>query len=292
MNQRKRANLFDLMMIALGTAIYAFGFVYFNMANHLAEGGVAGITLIINRLTGFDPGYATLLLNVPLFIMGAKILGRKSLVLSLYGTVTMSFFIWLWQRVPLVININNDLLIAALLAGVCAGIGSGIVFRYGGTTGGTDIIARITEKLFGFQLGQVLLIMDVMVLTASLFTISMQHVMYTLIASFVYSQIVAIIENGGYTIRGMIIITDRSQEIAQRIMTDINRGVTYLQGEGAYSGTSKKVLYVALTPVDVRDVKIMIEDIDPSAFVSVINVDEVISPDFVFDRKERMALKQ
>lgn len=291
MKQLKKASLFDLFMIALGTAIYAFGFVYFNMANHLAEGGVAGITLIINRLTGFDPGYATLMLNVPLFILGAKILGRKSLVLSLYGTVTMSFFIWMWQRVPLMININGDLLIAALLAGVCAGIGSGIVFRYGGTTGGTDIIARIMEKLFGFQLGQVLLIMDVFVLAASLFTISIQHMMYTLIASFVYSQIVAIIENGGYTIRGMIIITDKSTEIAQRIMTEINRGVTYLHGEGAYSGTEKKVLYVALTPTDVRDVKVMIDQIDPNAFVSVIDVDEVISPDFVFDRKERMKLK-
>lgn len=291
MKQLKKASLFDLFMIALGTAIYAFGFVYFNMANHLAEGGVAGITLIINRLTGFDPGYATIMLNVPLFILGAKILGRKSLVLSLYGTVTMSFFIWMWQRVPLMININGDLLIAALLAGVCAGIGSGIVFRYGGTTGGTDIIARIMEKLFGFQLGQVLLIMDVFVLAASLFTISIQHMMYTLIASFVYSQIVAIIENGGYTIRGMIIITDKSTEIAQRIMTEINRGVTYLHGEGAYSGTEKKVLYVALTPTDVRDVKVMIDQIDPNAFVSVIDVDEVISPDFVFDRKERMKLK-
>lgn len=291
MKHLKKASLFDLFMIALGTAIYAFGFVNFNMANHLAEGGVAGLTLIIHHLTGFDPAYSTLLLNIPLFILGAKILGRQSIVLSLYGTVTMSIFIWLWQRVYVMIDLNQDLLIAALLAGLCAGLGSGIVFRYGGTTGGTDIIARILEKLFGFQLGQTLLVIDIFVLMASLTYINIQHMMYTLIASFVFSQIVAIIENGGYTIRGMIIITDKSKEIADRIMTEINRGVTYLQGEGAYSGKEKKVLYVALTPTDVRDVKVMIDAIDPNAFVSVINVDEVISPDFVFDRKERMKLK-
>lgn len=292
MKNSKTASLLDLLLIALGTAIYAFGFVNFNMANHLAEGGVAGITLIIHNLTGFDPAYSTILLNVPLFIAGARILGKKSLVLSLYGTLTMSVFIWLWQRIPMVIDINGDLLIAALCAGLCAGVGSGLVFRYGGTTGGTDIVARILEKLFGFQLGQTLLAIDVLVLLASLTYINIQHMMYTLIASFVFSQIVAIIENGGYTIRGMIIITDQSENIAQRIMQDINRGVTYLRGEGAYSGKEKKVLYVALTPTDVRDVKAIIAETDPDAFVSIIDVDEVVSPDFVFDRAERMQLNQ
>lgn len=276
----------DLVMVALGTAIYAFGFVYFNMANHLAEGGVAGITLIVHHLLGIDPAYSTILINLPLFIIGARVLGRKSIALSVYGTLTMSFFIWLWQRVPLVIDLGGDLLIAALLAGLCAGVGSGVTFRYGGTTGGTDIVARVLEKTKGLQLGQVLLGVDLLVLLASLTYINIQNMMYTLIASFVFSQVVNLIEHGGYQIRGLLIVSDAAPAIAQRILVELDRGVTYLEGEGAFSGRSKKVMYVALNPSEVREAKVIIAQLDPDAFVSVLNVEEVISSDFVLNRKK------
>lgn len=284
MFQFSKTSLRDLLMIALGTAIYAFGFVQFNMANHLAEGGVAGLTLIVYNLTGFDPSYATLLINLPLFIIGARVLGRKSMVLSIYGTVTMSFFIWLFQRINLTIDVNQDLLIASLLAGLCAGVGSGLVFRFGGTTGGTDIVARIAEKVFHAQLGKTLLLVDIVVLLLSLTYINIQHMMYTLIASFVYSQVITIIENGGYQVRGMLIVSDFASAIAQKILEDLERGVTYLEGEGAYSGRSKKVMYVALNPTEVHEAKQIITGIDPDAFVSILNIDEVISSDFVINR--------
>lgn len=283
----KRVNPLDLLMIALGTAIYAFGFVQFNMANHLAEGGVAGITLIIHHLFGIDPAYSTLFINLPLFIIGARVLGRKSIALSVYGTLTMSYFIWLWQRVSFAIDLNGDLLIAALLAGICAGLGSGLVFRFGGTTGGTDIVARVLEKKRGFQLGQTLLAVDLLVLLASLTYVSIQNMMYTLIASFVYSQVINVIENGGYHVRGMLIVSDHAEVIAQRILIDLDRGVTYLHGEGAYSGKSKKVMYVALNPNEVREVKAIISNLDPDAFVSILDVDEVMSSDFVINRKRK-----
>lgn len=286
MNFLKRIDWKKLVMIALGTAIYAFGFVQFNMANHLAEGGVAGLTLIIHNLFGIDPAYTTLLLNLPLFIIGAQILGRKSMVLSAYGTVTMSLFIWLWQRLSLTIDVQEDLLIAALLAGLCAGLGSGIVFRFGGTTGGADIIARIIEKNLGFQLGQILLGIDIFVLLLSLTYIDIRHMMYTLIASFVFSQVLTIIENGGYHVRGMLIISDMAEQITNRILQDLDRGVTYLHGEGAYSGHSKKIMYVALNPSEVREAKNIIAQLDPDAFVSIIDVDEVISSDFVIRKKK------
>lgn len=286
MPEKNAINPLNLLMIALGTAIYAFGFVQFNMANHLAEGGVAGLTLIVYNLLGIDPSYTTLLINLPLFIIGAKILGRRSMVLSIYGTVTMSIFIWIWQRVNLTIDVSNDLLIASLLAGLCAGIGSGLVFRFGGTTGGTDIVARITEKTLGIQLGQTLLAIDLIVLLLSLTYIDIRHMMYTLIASFVFSQVLTLIENGGYHVRGMLIISDFSEMIAQHILQEMDRGVTYLHGEGAYSGRSKKVMYVALNPREVHEVKQIIATIDPDAFVSIIDVDEVISSDFVINRRK------
>ncbi len=275
----------SLLLIALGVAMYTFGFVKFNMANALAEGGVAGVTLIIHALYKIDPAYTSLILNIPLFIMGARVLGRKSLVLTIYGTVLLSFFIWFWQQVPVKIVLQNDMMLVAVVAGLFAGAGSGLVFRYGATTGGTDIIGRVIEEKFGFKLGQTLLFVDALVLTASLVYIDLQHMLYTLVASFVYSQVLTIVQNGGYTVRGMIIITQKSQEAADAILNGINRGVTYLNGQGAYSGNEKNILYVVLNPGEVRDVKVIMADLDPDAFISIIDVDEVVSSDFKIRRK-------
>lgn len=275
----------SLLLIALGVAMYTFGFVKFNMANALAEGGVAGVTLIIHALYKIDPAYTSLILNIPLFIMGARVLGRKSLALTIYGTVLLSFFIWFWQQVPVKIVLQNDMMLVAVVAGLFAGAGSGLVFRYGATTGGTDIIGRVIEEKFGFKLGQTLLFVDALVLTASLVYIDLQHMLYTLVASFVYSQVLTIVQNGGYTVRGMIIITQKSQEAADAILNGINRGVTYLNGQGAYSGNEKNILYVVLNPGEVRNVKAIMADLDPDAFISIIDVDEVVSSDFKIRRK-------
>ena len=274
----------SLLLIALGVAMYTFGFVKFNMANALAEGGVAGVTLIIHALYKIDPAYTSLILNIPLFIMGARVLGRKSLALTIYGTVLLSFFIWFWQQVPVKIVLQNDMMLVAVVAGLFAGAGSGLVFRYGATTGGTDIIGRVIEEKFGFKLGQTLLFVDALVLTASLVYIDLQHMLYTLVASFVYSQVLTIVQNGGYTVRGMIIITQKSQEAADAILNGINRGVTYLNGQGAYSGNEKNILYVVLNPGEVRNDKAIMADLDPDAFISIIDVDEVVSSDFKIRR--------
>lgn len=275
----------SLLLIALGVAIYTFGFVKFNMANALAEGGVAGVTLIIHALYGINPAYTSLILNVPLFILGARIFGKKSLALTIYGTVLMSVFIWIWQRVPIQIVLHNDMMLVAVVAGLFAGVGSGLVFRYGATTGGTDIVGRVVEEKFGTKLGQTLLFVDAVVLTASLVYIDLQHMLYTLVASFVYSQVLTIVQNGGYTVRGMIIITQKSEEAAQAILNEINRGVTFLNGKGAYSGNEKNILYVVLNPGEVRDVKGIMANLDPDAFISIIDVDEVVSSDFKIRRK-------
>lgn len=286
MSFERLGQLKRLLLIAVGVAIYTFGFVKFNMANALAEGGVAGVTLIVHVLYGINPAYSSLILNIPLFILGARILGKRSLALTIYGTVLLSFFIWFWQRVPIHVTLENDMMLVAVVAGLFSGAGSGLVFRYGATTGGTDIIGRIAEEKLGLKLGQTLLFIDAVVLTASLVYIDLQHMLYTLVASFVYSQVLTIVQNGGYTVRGMLIITQKSEEAASAILNEINRGVTFLNGQGAYSGEDKNVLYVVLNPTEVREVKAIMAELDPDAFISIIDVDEVVSSDFNIRRKK------
>ncbi|VTS43159.1 membrane protein [Streptococcus pseudoporcinus] len=274
-----------LFMITLGVAIYSFGFVNFNMANRLAEGGVSGLTLMLHALMGVNPAYSSLLFNIPLFIVGAMIFGRRSLALTIYGTISMSIFIWFWQKVPFALGLEHDMMLVAVVAGLFSGVGCGLVFRYGATTGGTDIIGRIAEEKMGIKLGQTLLAIDAVILIASLTYIDLKQMLYTLVASFVFSQVLTIVQNGGYTIRGMIIITKHSKAAAHAILTEINRGVTYLKGEGAYSGNEYNVMYITLSPNEVRDVKRILADLDPDAFISIVDVDEVISSDFKIRRK-------
>ncbi|MGT2737297.1 YitT family protein [Streptococcus orisratti] len=276
----------NFIFIALGAAIYAFGFVYFNMANKVAANGIAGLTLVFHALFGVNPTYSGYLINLPLVILGAYLFGRKAMVYTLEGIASLYFFIWLFQKIPLIVDLQQDYLVVSLIAGTIAGLGGGIVFRYGGTIGGSDIIARVIEDKFGIQLNQALLGFDIFVMILSLTYITIPQMMYALIASFMYSQVVNIIQNGGYSVRGMMIISDQAPEISQQIMEKLGRGVTYLKGEGAYSGKEKQVMYVAMSPQDVRETKDMIRELDPMAFVSVFSIDEVMSPEFVAARSK------
>lgn len=285
MSGEKILKLRNLVLITIGVGIYTFGFVKFNMANALAEGGIAGITLIIHAIYGMNPAYSSLILNLPLFYLGMRAFGKRSLALTIYGAVIMSLFIWVWQQVPVRIVLENDMMLVAVMAGLFSGVGSGIVFRYGATTGGTDIIGQIVEEKRGYKIGQTLLFIDAAVLIASLVYVDLQHMLYTLVASFVYSQVLTIVQNGGYTVRGMLIITQKSEDAAAAILSHINRGVTYLRGQGAYSGKEHNVLYVVLNPSEVREVKGIMAELDPDAFISIIDVDEVISSDFKIKRK-------
>lgn len=277
----------NFIFIALGVAIYAFGFVNFNMTNHIAEGGMAGLTLVFHALFGINPTYTGYLFNLPLLLFGIYFFGRKMMVYTIYGTTLMYFFVYIFQKIPLYIDLQHDYLVVALVAGICAGIGNGIVFRYGGTTGGSDIIASVMEDKYGIQLGQALLIFDIFVMLLSLTYVSIPQMMYALIASFMFSQVVILVQNGGYSVRGVLIITDKHEEVAEAILEELNRGATYLKGQGAYSGKEKNVLYVALNPTDVRLLKEMMEKLDPDAFISILNVEEIISPDFIVSKRER-----
>lgn len=294
MKNLAKVHFLYLLAITLGAAIFAFGFVEFNMANKLAAGGGSGLSLIVHALWKIDPSYTQLVINIPLLFLGYRFLGRRTFIYTVWGILAVSFWIWIFQRINFTMDIENDKLIAALLAGITAGIGVGIIFRFGGTTGGADIIAKIFQVKRGVAVGRVFFTIDTIVLTLSLTYINLQQMMYTLIASFVAAQVVNIIQSGGYTVRGMLIITNHHVEVAKTIIEQTGRGVTYLHGAGAYSGNAKEVLYVVLNPGEIREVKEILSALDPQAFSSVINVHEVIG-DFTYPKsrfKEAKKLKK
>ena len=282
----------EVFFIILGTSIYAFGLVYLNIANQLAEGGVSGIALILRALFHIDPAYSTLLINIPLILLGGKILGKRALAYTVLGTVSLSVFLWIWQRIPLQINLEHDLLIVSLLAGLIAGVGSGIVYRMGGTTGGSDILARILEKNHGISMGRSLLAFDVIVLLASLTYIDLKRMMYTLIASYVFSRVIDFILDGGYSAKGILVVSNKSEEIAPLLMTGLQRGVTFLHGEGGFSGVDKKMIYMVVSARELNEVKRIIHEIDEHAFLSILNVHEVEGEGFTYLKPQTNRFKK
>lgn len=290
--KQKKQIILDVLIIFLGTSIYAFGLVTFNIPNQLAEGGVTGITLIFYNLFHLNPAFGTILLNIPLILIGLKIFGLRALIYTLVGTFSLSFNILFWQSMNISISVEHDLLIAALLAGLFGGIGSGIIYKVGGTTGGTDIVARIIEKNFGLTIGRSLLILDIIVLLLSLSYISIKEMMYTLIAVFVFSIVVDFVQEGTYSAKGILIISDKNNLIAERVMDELERGVTYLKSEGAYSKVERDIIFCVASHPEINRIKEITHEEDHKAFISVLTVNEVLGEGFSFEKMQRSRLKK
>lgn len=271
--------------IMLGTAIYAFGLHYFIIPNLLMEGGITGIALLLNYSLSLPPSITTLVLNIPLFIIGWYVFGKSTMASTIFGTVSLSFYLWLMELAIENQRLNpfytqDDYLLVALYAGVTLGAGLGIVFRYGGTTGGSDIIARIVQKKWGWSMGQFILVMDVVVIASSLIYIPKEKVLYTLVTVFIASRMIDFIQEGAYAAKAFTIITEHSEVIAASITKEMDRGVTLFPAKGAYSQELKQVVYCVVYRHEMRRMKALVRDIDPRAFLIISDVHDVLGEGF------------
>ncbi|MFJ6911421.1 MAG: YitT family protein [Lactobacillus amylovorus] len=287
MKRINKATLIDLLMIALGCAIYGISLDMISVPNKLADGGLSGISLILRHFWGINMGLSTLVLNIPLILLGYRFMGKRLLAYTIWGTVSLSFFLWFWRSVPIIkqLDLEHDLFLSAISAGVLSGIGLGLVFRYNGTSGGTDIIARICQIKFGISSGKMLLFCDAVVLFASLSYLDIKHMMYTLLASFILSRVMDTVQQGAYSARGLLIISDKYKQIGEMIDLKLDRGFTYFQALGGYQQDEKKVIYVVVSPREIPAIKQLIRQEDPNAFVSILEVHEAMGEGFTYKQK-------
>ncbi|OUQ87063.1 hypothetical protein B5G50_17735 [Brevibacillus brevis] len=280
-----KIRLDSIIAIIIGSAIMGFGINAFNIPNHLAEGGITGISILIKLLVPVvDQGIVFFVLNVPLFFLGWKILGRTSFFYTILGTVSLSIFLSIFDGVlPLPMK---DRLLASLYAGVAVGVGLGIIFRYGGTTGGVDIIARLLQKYMGISMGRTLFLGDILVIGASLVYLNLESAMYTLVVVFIAARVIDFFQDGAYAGKALTIISNEADSISKHIL-DVGRGVTLLAGKGAYSGEEKKVIYVVVSRNEVMRFKTIVQEIDPHAFVIVNDVHEVLGEGFTLDENKK-----
>ena len=279
------SNVRSWCLLVAGTALYSFGLQYFIIPNLLMEGGVTGVAVLLNYALDLPVSLTSLLINLPLFVLGWRQLGKSAMIYTFAGTLLLSLFLWIaevlvdqgWLK-PF--TSEQDFILVVLYAGVTLGIGLGLVFRAGGTTGGVDIIARILHRLRGWSMGQIILTLDVLILGVSLLFIPKEKVLYTLVSVFIASKIIDFIQEGAYAAKAFTIICHSPEKLASNITRELDRGVTLLPAIGGYSGDNKTVVYCVVSRFEIRKLKSLVRQHDRRAFIVISDVHDVLGEGF------------
>lgn len=274
----------DYALIAIGASLQALAFFLFLIPGKLAPGGLSGLAQIINSFTGWPIGTLTLIFNIPLFYLGWRFLGgRRFLARTIFASIVfsivldaLSYFLagWAGGVTP------NEQILNALYGALLGGIGGGLVIRMQGTSGGTEILARLLSRNYGIPLSQSYLWTDTGIVFASGLAFSWSHALYALIVLYVWGIVTDYVVEGQGVVRAATIITEQPDAVAKHIMDDLARGVTSWPGKGMYSGQGKQVLYVVVTRSEVAQLKTLIHEVDPDAFVVIGQAHEALGEGF------------
>lgn len=264
--------LWNLAGITAGSAILAAGFALFLIPNKIAAGGASGLGIILFHLYQFPVGLTVLLVNVPFFVLAWLFLGWRVVAHSLLGSFIFPLLLVLMEPLPAV---TSDLLLASVFGGIASGIGLGLVFRFQGSTGGTSLGALLINYFWGFSSGQSLIVADLLIILASGFIFNAEVALFALLALLVSARVIDIVQEGFAYSKAALIITGEKEKIASRIMHELDRGATFLEGRGAYTGDERQIILCILPQSQVTRLKNIVRETDPNAFVVVTNVGEV-----------------
>jgi uncharacterized membrane-anchored protein YitT (DUF2179 family) len=261
-----------MLLITFGATLMAVGLEIFLVPNHVIDGGIVGISIILSYLTGWKLGLFIFILNIPFFFIGYKQIGKTFAISTLYGILVLSIATTLLHPVP---AFTADILLASVFGGIILGMGVGIVIRYGGSLDGTEILAILANKKLPFSVGEIIMFFNIFILGSAGFVFSWDRAMYSIIAYFVAFKTIDITITGLDESKSVWIISDHAKEIGGVIMNRLGRGVTYLHGEGAYSGDEKKVIFCVINRLEEAKLKEIVTENDESAFLAVADIAEV-----------------
>ena len=273
MKKRKPTEfLIDILCITAGAILAAFTIEEFLVPCTILDGGVVGISIMLNTLLKFPLGILTAVLNIPFLIIGSRKMGKMFIAKSAYAMLIFSIFLEVFAPLR---NATEEYLLAVSFGGVLLGIGVGLVIRFGGCLDGTETVAILLNRKYKFPVGQTVLIFNIVIFATAGFIFGFDRAMYSLLTYFITSKVLDIVENGMEQAKAAMIITNDATEISEQIYLRLGRTVTIMEGEGLVSG-KKKVLYCVLTRFEVKELREIIGDIDSSAFIAVSDVSEII----------------
>lgn len=267
----------DYIGIIVGSIVTAIGLNALLIPNKIAAGGASGIATILYHTLAVSPGLVLIAINVPLLIASSIVFGMRFGAYTIVGSLATSFAVELTQNVPI---LTTEPLLAAVYGGVITGIGMGIVFRYRGTTGGTDIAAKLMSHYSGVTIGEALLAIDALVVIAAGVVFSAEFAMYALIAIFVTTKLIDVVQEGFYSAKALFIISEQADVIAKELMSKLERGVTIFPSRGGFSQQDRATLFCVVGRTELTRAKRLVLEVDRQAFVVVTDAHEVLGEGF------------
>ena len=265
------------LVLIIGSLIYSAGLEIFLVPNNIIDGGIVGISIMASYLTGIPFGVYMVVLNLPFLYLGYKQIGRTFAISTIISIIALSIFSEFLEPVP---RITEDYFLAAIFGGIIAGAGVGLVIRQGGSLDGTEITAIILDRKTSFSVGEVVMFFNLFILGAAGFVFGWDKAMYSLVAYFIISKMIDVVLKGLDESYSVMIFSDEYEEIADALMHRLGRGVTYLHGQGAYTGDDKQVLYCVVTRLEVVKLKEIALEKDETAFVTINPVHDIVGGSF------------
>lgn len=260
------------LFLTLGSALMAVGLEIFLVPNNIIDGGIVGISIIASALSNVPLGVFLLLLNIPFLFLGYKQIGKTFAFSTLYAVLVMSLGTALLHPIP---PITIDPLLAAVFGGIILGIGVGLVIRSGGSLDGTEIVAILLSKKSAFSVGEIVMFFNFFILSSAGFVFGWDRAMYSLIAYYIAFKMIDITIEGFDESKSVWIISENADVIGDAIMHRLGRGVTYLNGEGGFTGGAKRVIFCVINRLEEAKLKSIVEERDPSAFLAIGNIHDV-----------------
>lgn len=261
-----------IFFIIFGAVLMGVGIEEFLVPNKILDGGIVGISIILSHLTGWRLGLFIFILNIPFFFIGYKQIGKTFALSTVLGITVLSLTTTFLHDWPV---LTEDLLLATVFGGIVLGAGVGIVIRYGGSLDGTEILAILANRRLPFSVGEVIMFFNIFIFGTAGFVFGWDRAMYSILAYFIAFKTIDIVITGLDESKAAWIISEQHKEIGDAIMARLGRGVTYLTGEGAYTGDDKKVIFCVITRLEEAKLKSIVEELDESAFLAVGNIAEV-----------------
>jgi len=261
-----------MFFLALGPFVAAFALEVFLVPNNIIDGGIVGISIITSYLTKINLGLLIFLINIPFFFLAFNKIGKKFVIQTFYavGMLALALNFFQTHHMPT----TSDLLLSTVFGGIILGTGVGIVLKNEGSLDGTEIMSLVLSKKFGFSVGEWIMTFNIFIYGAAGLVFGWHRAMYAVMTYFIAFKVIDIVLEGFNSSKSIRIISEKSYEIGQELLEQLGIGVTYLKGVGAYSGTEKTIIYCVVSRLEMAKMKDIIRKIDPSAFMSVVDVHE------------------
>lgn len=273
--------IFELLILALGCLIMALGLNIFLEPHTIASGGLTGLAIVFKKLFNTPLWVINFVFNIPLFIFGYKILGRKDAIKTLIGILLLTFFLGITEPLTSA-NVTQDVLLSAISGGIIVGISLGMLFRINASTGGTELLCLILNKLIpSISISMFMFIIDgIVIVLAAVATQNIETALYATIALYISVKISDVLVEGFDFSKSFIIVTNKADELSKAIMNDLERGITFLHGRGGYTNEEKDVILVVVSRREEVYLKKLVKEVDPMAFTIINDAHEVLGEGF------------